>query len=108
LPATTARYAHLAANPVRRAGETIANRLLLELQGRQATVHELARRPLATTLSALRNGRWVLPWELSSSAAAIVGIRHWHLHTRLSGGAFPVRSAAVEAKSSGGSSAPTR
>jgi integrase len=44
LPTTTAKYAHLAADPTRKAGERIAARLASELAGSTATVTEFATR----------------------------------------------------------------
>lgn len=42
LPTTTAKYAHLAADPTRKAGELIAGRLAAELAGRRADVWKMA------------------------------------------------------------------
>ncbi len=59
LPTTTAKYAHLAADPTRKAGELIAGRLTSELVGRQADVRTLSFRrstPLRRSVNLSKSG----------------------------------------------------
>jgi integrase len=51
LPTTTAKYAHLAADPTREAGERIATRLASGLAGTRATVTALGSRRRITQLN---------------------------------------------------------